>query len=93
MSTSKITHNNAASAATGSNLHCISWDMIDMSKIPTLTGKRYCMMMVERKTRFAHIVLYDSNDEKTIIVKSDCASEYHTITQQSWRRYSKTCTV
>jgi len=28
----KIIRNNAAPAATGSDPHCISWDMIDMSK-------------------------------------------------------------
>jgi len=64
--------------------------MIDMSKIPTITRKRYCTS----KTRFAHIVLHDSKSEETIIqiftrvlqrlterliiVKSDCALEYHT---------------
>jgi len=90
----KIIRNNAAQAATGSDPHCISWDMIDVSKIPTITGKQYCTMIVERKTRFAHIVLHDSKSEDTIIqiftrvlplltekpiiVKSDCAQEYHT---------------
>jgi len=88
-----IIRNNAAPAATGSDPHCISWDMIDMSKIPTVTGKRYCTMIVERKTHFAHILLHDSKSEDTIIqifnlvlplltekpiiVKSDCAPEYH----------------
>ena len=89
-----IIRNNAAPVATGSNSHCISSDMMNMSKILTITGKRYCTMIVERKTRFAHIVLHDSKSEETIIqiftqvlplltekpiiVKSDCAPEYHT---------------
>lgn len=80
--------------ATGSDPYCISWEMIDMSKIPTVTGKLYHTMIVERKTRFAHIVLHDSKAEKTIIriftrvglfltekttiIKSDCTAEYHT---------------
>ena len=34
----KSTCNNAPPAATGSNPHCFSWDMIDMNKIPTLTS-------------------------------------------------------
>jgi len=90
----KIIRNNAAPAATGSDSHCISWDMIDMSKIPTITGKQYCTMIMERKTRVPHFVLHDSKSEETIIqiftrvlplltempiiVKSDCAPEYHT---------------
>jgi len=68
--------------------------MIDMSKIPTITGKQYCTMIMERKTRVPHFVLHDSKSEETIIqiftrvlplltempiiVKSDCAPEYHT---------------
>jgi len=82
----------AAPAVTGSDPHCVSFDMIDMSKIPTATGLRYCTMMVERETRFAHIQLHVTKDEivqifkrvlpmltkKPLIIKSDCAPEYHT---------------
>jgi len=88
----KIVRKAAAPAATGSDPHCISFDMIDMSKIPTLTGSRYCTMIVERETRFAHIQLHATKDEivqvfkrvlpmltkKPLIIKSDCAPEYHT---------------
>jgi len=37
--------------------------MKDTSKIPTVTGKLYCTMIVERKTCFAHIVLHDSKEK------------------------------
>jgi hypothetical protein len=88
----KIKRRKAAPAATGSDAHDISFDMIDMSKMPTVSGKRYCTMIVERETRFAHTVLHETKDEivevfKTVlprlgktakIIKSDCAAEYNT---------------
>jgi len=66
--------------------------MIDMSKMPTVSGKRYCTMIVERETQFAHSVLHKTKDEmvevfKTVlprlgkpakITRSDCAAEYNT---------------
>jgi len=83
----------AAPADTGSDPHCISSDMIEVSKIPTVTGLRYCTMIVERETRFAHIWLHATNlkneivqvfkrvllmlTKKLLIIKSDCAPEYH----------------
>lgn len=83
----------AAPAATGSDPHCISFGMIDMSKIPTVTGLRYCTMIVERETRFAHTQLHATKDEilqvfkhvlptrtmKPLITKSDSAPECHTL--------------
>jgi len=39
----KIVRKAAAPSATGSDPHCISFDMIDMSKIPTLTGSRIAL--------------------------------------------------
>jgi len=88
----KIQRERAAPAATGSDAHDISFDMIDSSKIPTVSGKRYCTMKGERETRFAHTVLHETRDKivevfksvlprlgKTAkIVKSDCAAEYNT---------------
>jgi len=88
----KIIRKAAAPAATGSDPHCVSFDMIDMSKILTVTGLQYCTMIVERETQFAHIQLHETKDEivqvfkrvlpmltkKPLIIKSDCAPEYHT---------------
>jgi len=37
----RIKCNRAAPVATGSDAHDISFDMIDMSKMPTVSGKRY----------------------------------------------------
>jgi len=88
----KIIRKAAAPAATGSDPHCVSFDMIDMSKILTVTGLQYCTMIVERETQFAHIQLHATKDEivqvfkhvlpmltkKPLIIKSDCAPEYHT---------------
>jgi len=88
----KIKRKKAAPAATGSDPHCISFDLIDMSNKRTVSGKRYCTMIVERETRFAHTVLHETKDEivdvfKTVLprlgkkakcVMSDCAKEYNT---------------
>jgi len=46
----KIKRRKAALAATGSDPHDISFHMIDMRKMPTVSGKRYCTMIVERET-------------------------------------------
>jgi len=59
------------------HLHCISFDMIDISKIPTVTGSkiptvtglRYCNVIVERETRFAHIQLHATEDEIVQVFK------------------------
>jgi len=86
----KIKRRKAALAATGSDAQDISFDMINMSKMPTVSEKRYCTMIVERETRFAHTVLHETKDEivevfKTVlpklgkpakIIKSNCAAEY-----------------
>jgi len=85
----KIKRRKAAPVATGSDAHDISFDMIDMSKMPTVSGKRCCNMIVERETRFAHTVLHETKDEivevfKTVLPrlgkpsKSACAAEYNT---------------
>jgi len=88
----KIKRRKAALAATGSDAHDISFDMIDMMKMPTVSGKRYCTMIVERETRFTHTVLHETKDEivelfKTVlprlskpakIINSVCAAEYNT---------------
>ena len=37
----KIVRKAAAPASTGRDTHCISFDMIDISKIPIVTGLRY----------------------------------------------------
>jgi len=59
----KIKRRKAAPATTGSNAHNISFDMIDISKMPTVSRKRYCTMIVERETRFVHTVLHETKDE------------------------------
>jgi len=59
----------AAPAATGSDPHCISFDMIDMSKIPTVTGLRYYTMIVMCETRFAHIQLHAPKDQIVQVFK------------------------
>ena len=71
----KIVRKASAPAATSSDPHCISFDMIDISKIPTVTGSkiptvtglRYCTMIVERETRFAHIWLHATNLKNEIV--------------------------
>jgi len=84
----KIKRKKATLAATGSDARHVSFDMIDMNKMPTVSGKRYCTIIVERETRFAHTVLHETKDTmvemfKTLmprlgktakIIKSDCAA-------------------
>jgi len=57
-------------AATGSDAHENSFDMIDMSKMPTVSGKRYCTMIVERETRFAHTMLHETKDKIEEVFKT-----------------------
>lgn len=73
-------------------MHDISYGLIDLSKIPTVSKKHYGTMNVERETRLAHIVLQETKDnivevfktvlpqlgKKALIGKSDCAPEYNT---------------
>jgi len=66
----KIKRRKAALAATGSDAHDISFHMIDMRKMPTVSGKRYCTMIVERETRFAHTVLHETKDKIVEIFKT-----------------------
>jgi len=66
----KIRRKRAAPASTGSDAHGISFDMIDVSKMPTVSGKRYCTMIVERETRFAHTVLQETKDEIVEVFKN-----------------------
>ena len=70
----KIQRERAAPAATGSDAHDISFDMIDSSKIPTVSGKRYCTMKGERETRFAHTVLHETRDKIVEVFKANRAS-------------------
>jgi len=84
----KIKSKKAAPAVTGSDARDVSFDMIDMNKMPTVSGKRYCTIIVERETRFANTVLHETKDEivevfKTVmprlgktakIIKSDCTA-------------------
>jgi hypothetical protein len=53
----------AAPAATGSDPFDMSFDLIDMTSIPTISGMRYCTIFVVRKTRFAHTFLHEKKDE------------------------------
>ena len=46
----KIVGKAAAFVSTSSDPQCINFDMIDMSKILTVTGLRYCTMIEERET-------------------------------------------
>lgn len=66
--------------------------MADMSKIPTLTGLRYCTIFVMTKTRYAYTYLHKTKDQAPELMdrflsqfddatrprtfKSDCAEEY-----------------
>jgi hypothetical protein len=53
----------AAPADTGSDPFDMSFDLIDMTSIPTIGGMRYCTIFVVRKTRFAHTFLDEKKDE------------------------------
>ena len=82
----------AAPAATGSDPFDMSFDLVDMSTIPTIGGKRYCTIFIIRKTRFAFTFLHErktefpgildkllaqfSNDDRPKILKCDGAGEY-----------------
>jgi len=87
-----ITRNPAAPASTGADTADMSFDLIDMSKIPTLGGHRYVSVFVG-KDRFATVVTHKTKDDiprvldqvltqtpascKPKIIKCDGAAEYH----------------
>ena len=87
-----ITRQDAPPAATGTDEVDCHFDMADMSKIPTLTGLRYCTIFVMTKTRYAYTYLHKTKDQAPELMdrflsqfddatrprtfKSDCAEEY-----------------
>ena len=86
------TRSDAAPAATGSDPFDMSFDMVDMSSIPTIGGKRYCTIFVMRKTRFVYTFLHEqktdfpaifdklmsqfTDEARPKILKCDGAGEY-----------------
>ena len=82
-----------ASTGQTATVRDMSFDLFDMSKITTIGGNRYCSVFIDNG-RYATAVVHATKDEipeifdrvlsqtpdchKPTIVKSDCASEYHT---------------
>ena len=56
------TRSNAAPAATTDSFD-LSFDLVDMSSIPTIGGMRYVTIFVHRKTRFVYTFLHERKDE------------------------------
>ena len=87
-----ITRSPAPPAARGNDAHDISLDLMDMSSIPTPSGKRYVTLILERKTRYLWTYLHDKKTDIPNIlrqvlpqltepaksIKFDCAKEYDT---------------
>ena len=88
-----ITRQDAPPAATGSNPHDLAFDLVDMSKVKTITGCQYCTIIIRRESRFMWTFVHKTKDElpqildrllstlpadQKRIIKSDCAPEYCT---------------
>jgi hypothetical protein len=88
-----IVKQDAPPAATGSNPHDIAFDLVDMSKVKTISGCQYCTIIIRRETRFMWTFVHKTKDElpqildrvlstlpneQKRIIKSDCAPEYCT---------------
>ena len=94
-----ITKNNAPGVATGASDADCHFDMVDMSRIKTISGMQYCTVFIMTKTRYAYCYLHKTKDEITAIMdrfleqfdadtkprvmRSDCAEEYGTPAMQA----------
>jgi hypothetical protein len=86
------TRSPAAPAATGTEPFDMSFDLVDMTSIPTIGGMRYCTTFVMRKSRFAYTFLHEhktdfpdifdklmarfTDKDRPRILKCDGAGEY-----------------
>ena len=88
-----ITSQDAPPASTGSNPHDLSFDLVDMSKVKTITGCQYCTIIIRRESRFMWTFVHKTKDglpqildrllstlsaDQKRIIKSDCTPEYCT---------------
>ena len=63
-----ITKNNAPGVATGASDADCHFDMVDMSRIKTISGMQYCTVFIMTKTRYAYCYLHKTKDEITAIM-------------------------
>jgi hypothetical protein len=96
-----IVRQDAPPATTDSNPHDIAFDLVDMTKVKTISGCQYCTIVIRRETRFMWTFVHRSKDalsqildrvlntlpqEQKNILKSDCAPEYYTQTLEDMFR-------
>jgi hypothetical protein len=58
-----ITRQDAPAAVTGSNPHDLAFDLVDMSKVKTITGCQYCTIIIRRESRFMWTFVHKTKDE------------------------------